>query len=188
MKSKILAAVAAAFILLPAARVLAAENRGTPIAVTAEALQEFENRKKELDAREKELADRSKSLDMQEKILQEKLRKMEELNKKMADRLEVYKKEHEERITKMVSMVEAMKPQAAAEYVENLDPNLAVELLARLETKRAAKILNLADKKKTARLSELYTGYRDSIQDDTQKKSQEDQKQQSAKDGDLNRG
>src|SRR5689334_12968780 len=51
----------------------------TPIAVTEEALREFESRKKSLDAREQQLDERARALDLQEKILKEKLHKMEEL-------------------------------------------------------------------------------------------------------------
>lgn len=166
----------------------AAKNTGASITITEEALHEFETRKKQLDARERELEEKSKALDLQEKILKEKLKKMEDLNRKMAERLEKYKKDHEDKLAKMVGMVEAMKPQAAAEYVENLDPDLAVEILSRLEVKKAAKILNLADKKKTARLSEMYTGYRDQVDDDLKNKKQDEQQQQSKKEGELNRG
>lgn len=144
------------------------EKKETPIALTVEALQEFETRKKNLDEREKSLNERASSLDVQEKVLREKLKKMEELNKKMSERLEKFKKEHEEKIVKLVAMVESMKPQSAAEYIENMDAELAVEILSRLDTKRAAKIINLADKKKSAKLSELYTGYRESIEEEKQ--------------------
>lgn len=138
-----------------------AEAKQVPLAVTEEAIQELENRKKRLDEREAALDERARALDVQEKILKDKLQKLEELNKKMADRLDAYKKEHEERVTKVVSMMETMKPQAAAEYVENLEPVLAVEVLSRIQVQKAAKIMNLVDKKKAARLSEMYTGYRD---------------------------
>lgn len=164
------------------------KSTGAAITITEDALQEFENRKKQLDARERELDEKAKALDLQDKILKEKLKKMEDLNRKMAERLEKYKKDHEDKLAKMVGMVEAMKPQAAAEYVENLDPDLAVEILSRLDVKKAAKILNLADKKKTARLSEMYTGYRDQVDQDLKDKKQDEQQQQSKKEGEINRG
>jgi len=130
-----------------------------------EAIQELEHRKTALDEREKRLEERGRDLDLQEKLLKEKLKKMEDLNRKMADRLEGFKKEHEARIVKLVAVVEGMKPDAAAQYVENLDPNLAVEILSRISETKASKILNIVDKKKGARLTELYTGYRSSIDD-----------------------
>jgi flagellar motility protein MotE (MotC chaperone) len=152
----------------PAAPTSPAESvpqKSTPIALTAEAIQELETRKNSLDAREKELAEKAKALEVQEKVILEKLKKMEELNKRMADRLDGYKKEHDQKITKLVTVVENMRPQAAAEYVENLDPDLAVEILSRIQIPKAAKIMNLVDKRKSARLTELYTGYRNSITD-----------------------
>lgn len=143
-----------------------------PLAVTPEALQEFQARRETLDRREKELADKERALDVQDKLLQEKLRRMEELNKKMADRLELYKGEHEGKIKKLVTMVETMKPAAAAPYLETVEPFLAVEVLTRIDVTRAAKIMNLVDKKKSARLTELYAGYRDNADDDKQKKEE----------------
>jgi septal ring factor EnvC (AmiA/AmiB activator) len=83
----------------------AAKNTGASITITEEALHEFETRKKQLDARERELEEKSKALDLQEKILKEKLKKMEDLNRKMAERLEKYKKDHEDKLAKMVGMV-----------------------------------------------------------------------------------
>ncbi len=142
-----------------------AKKKSTPIALTMEGIRELEERKVALDAREKALEERARDLDLQEKLLKEKLRKMEELNKKMAERLDTYKKDHEAKIVKLVTVVEGMRPEAAARYVEALDPELAVEILARMKEQRASKILNLLDKQKGARLTELYTGYRDSIEE-----------------------
>ena len=145
----------------------AASTKNTPIALTVEAIQELESRKKALDQRERELDERLRGLETQEKILKEKLRRMEELNKKMAEKLDSFKVDHDQRVVKLVTVVETMKPQAAAEYVENLDPDLAVEILARIQVPKAAKILNLVDKKKSAKLTELYTGYRQSMDGDS---------------------
>lgn len=140
-------------------------KKSTPIALTMEGIQEMEERKIALDTREKQLDERARDLELQEKLLKEKLKKMEELNKRMADRLDVFKKDHEGRIGKLVTVVEGMKPEAAARYVEQLDPDLAVEILARMKELKASKLLNLVDKNKSARLTELYTGYRSSIEE-----------------------
>jgi flagellar motility protein MotE (MotC chaperone) len=142
------------------------QKKSSPsLALSADAIQELENRKVALDQREKQLNERAQDLDLQEKILREKLKKMEELNKKMAERLDSFKKDHDDRIEKLKSVVEGMKPDAAARYVEALEPDLAVEILARIQIQKASKIMNLVDKKLGARLTELYTGYRDSIDD-----------------------
>lgn len=152
----------------------AVENKATPIALTVEAIQELEQRKAELDARERELMERARALEMQEKILKEKIAKMEALRLKMSERLDKFKGEHESKVAKLVTMVETMRPQAAAEYVENLDPDLAVEILGRIQVVRAAKIMNLVDKKKGARLSELYTGYLENLTNDTKTKQEKE--------------
>ena len=149
----------------PSAPAAAPAKKSTPVALTMEAIQELEDRKLALDAREKALEERARDLELQEKLLREKLKKMEDLNKKMAERLDSYQKDHGSRIGKLVAVVEGMKPDAAAQYVEALDPELAVEILARIKELKASKILNLVDKKKGARLTELYTGYRQSIEE-----------------------
>ncbi|HEY8278959.1 MAG TPA: hypothetical protein VIH99_05005 [Bdellovibrionota bacterium] len=140
-------------------------KKTTPVALTMEAIQELEERKTALDSREKQLDERGRDYEIQEKLLKEKLRKMEDLNKRMAERLDSFKKDHEQRIAKLVTVVEGMKPEMAARYVENLDANLAVEILARIKEQKASKILNLVDKKMGAKLTELYTGYRDSLEE-----------------------
>lgn len=146
-----------------------------PLAVTPEALQELQARRDSLEKREKELDDRSRALDIQEKLLQEKLRRMEELNQKMAERLESYKNQNDGKVKKLVTMLETMRPQAAASYLESVDPYLAVEVLTRIDVTKAAKVMNLVDKKRSARLTELYAGYRDEIADDKNKKEVEKQ-------------
>ncbi len=138
---------------------VAPAKKNTPIALTMEGIQEMEERKLALDAREKQLEERARDLELQEKLLKEKLKRMEDLNRRMAERLDGFKKDHEGRITKLVTVVEGMKPEAAARYVEALDPDLAVEILSRIKELKASKILNLVDKQKSARLTELYTGY-----------------------------
>lgn len=143
----------------------AAKAKQTPIALTLEGIQELEDRKVALDAREKQLEERARDLEIQEKLLKEKLKKMESLNQRMAERLDVFKKDHEGRIGKLVTVVEGMKPEMAARYVEALDAYLAVEILSRIQTQKASKILNLVDKQKSARLTELYTGYRSTIEE-----------------------
>jgi flagellar motility protein MotE (MotC chaperone) len=137
----------------------------TPIALTVEAIQDLETRKQALDERELALSERSKALDLQEKLLKEKLQRMDQLKAKITERLDGFKKEHEEKIGKLVAMVEGMRPQAAAEYLESLDPELAVEVIERIQVAKVSKIMNLLDKKKGAKLSELYTGYRTAMAD-----------------------
>ncbi len=136
----------------------------TPVALTLEAIQELEERKNALDLRERLLDERKQELDLQEKLLKEKLAKIEALNQKMAEKLDGFTKEHDQKITKLVTVVETMRPQAAAEYVENLDPELAVQILTRIQVAKAAKILNLVNKKQSAQLTELYTGYRQTME------------------------
>ncbi len=142
-------------------------KKSTALALSAEAISELESKQRQLEEREKALDERSEAISVQERILQEKMRRIDKISKKMAERLDQFKARSQEKITKLVSVVEGMKPDAAAKFFESVDPNLAVEVLTRIDTKRASKILNKVDKDRSARLSELYTGYRSKLSDPT---------------------
>lgn len=134
------------------------------LALSREAINEIEIRQAQLQEQEKILQEREESIKIQEKILSEKMKRIELISEKMAERLDSFKQRSQEKIGKLVSVVEGMKPDAAAKFFESVDPNLAVEVLTRIDTQRASKILNKVDKERSARLSELYTGYRSKIE------------------------
>ncbi len=138
-----------------------------PLALSAEAIRELEEREKSIEEREKELEERSQAIAVQEKVLYNKLKRIEEVSAKMAGRLDKYKEDTEGRVAKIVAMLETMKPDASAAYIESVDPFLAVEVMARINVQKAAKIWNKMDKKVSARLSELYTGFRSKIEKET---------------------
>ena len=134
-----------------------------PLALNVEGMKELEQRERTISEHEKEIAERERAVLVQEKILQIKLKRIEEVSQKMASRLDKFKEESESKVVKLVTMLETMKPDAAAAYVEQVDPNLAVEVMARINVTKAAKIWNKMDKKISARLTELYTGFRSRI-------------------------
>lgn len=164
----------------PAATVAAAKERDpamataqkTPLVLSAEGMKELENRERAIAEKEKELTERENAIQVQERILQNKLKRIEEVSKKMAGRLDRFKEESEGKVGKMVTMLENMKPDAAAAYIENVDPFLAVEVMARINVQKAAKIWNKMDKKISARLSELYTGFRTHIEKEQPREQQ----------------
>jgi len=153
MKSRLILATGCFLLFVAAVGLVRAEDAPKPAAEGAEAVQK---------AAEKAAPKKSNApLALSAEAIQE----MEDLNRKMAERLDGFKKDHEGRIGKLVTVVEGMKPEAAARYVEALDPDLAVEILARIKEAKASKILNLVDKKMGAKLTELYTGYRESAEE-----------------------
>ncbi len=142
-----------------------AADEPSRLALSVEAINELEAKQRQLDEREKALAEQAEAIIVQEKILKEKMRRIDDISKKMAERLDGFKSRSQEKIFKLVSIIEEMKSDAAARFFEFVDPNLAVEVLTRIDVKRASKILNKLDKERSARLSELYTGYRSKLKE-----------------------
>ena len=62
----------------------------------------------------------------------------------------------DKRVTQMVEVISAMKPQNAADILTVQDPDLSVRILSEIETSKASKIFNLMDKEVSARLQKQY--------------------------------
>ncbi|MGE4234026.1 MAG: MotE family protein [Bacteriovoracia bacterium] len=122
-------------------------------------LREVDKKRDELDAKDRELKDREKRIEAREQEFDRKLKEMERLRLEISGELEGQRKKNEEKVGKLVTVLETMSPKSASGVLENLDEWLAVEVLKRMDSKRLAKIMNIMDKAKTAKLSELLTGY-----------------------------
>lgn len=124
-----------------------------------EVLRAIDTKQATLSAKETELSEREKALQRREQDLDDKIRKLESLRASIRGEMDEQKKNNEERVLKLVSVMETMSPKSASGVLETIDDGLAVEVLKRIETKRMAKILNIMDKNRSAKLSELMTGY-----------------------------
>lgn len=60
------------------------------------------------------------------------------------------------RITHMVNVVSAMKPQTASDLLSQQDPSLSVKILGLLDAAKVSKIFNLMDKEISAKLQKQY--------------------------------
>jgi flagellar motility protein MotE (MotC chaperone) len=134
------------------------EHAGSAVSISEHA-QKLEEKERALSQREMAIVERERLLEQREKDLDSRIQKLEALRATIQGEFEEQRKANEERVVKLVQVMETMTPKSASGVLENIDDSLAVEVLKRLETKRMAKILNIMDKNRSARLSELMTGY-----------------------------
>ncbi len=120
----------------------------------------LEERKQQLDVREKELQKLEEELQEQKLALEKRLRDLDDLRTKISSRLDEKVKVDQEKVDKLVEFYSNMKPQQAAKVFEDIDEDLAVEILNKMKKKSAADIMNLLKSEKAQKLSEKFAGYK----------------------------
>ncbi|MBI2371538.1 MAG: hypothetical protein HYV08_15125 [Deltaproteobacteria bacterium] len=111
-------------------------------------------RRQELDEKEKQLLEREAQLRALEKSIEEKL---QQLARRRAELEQVVKGREEKReaeIGRLVRVYEGMKPEGAARLVERLDAQVVLELFTRMKETKVAKILALVEPTRAVRISE----------------------------------
>lgn len=125
--------------------------------------EKLQQRKAELDLREKELAELEEELQKQKVELDKRIQQLEETRDQIAQILKDRVQMDQEKVNKLIELYSNMKPKQAADIIGSLNEDLAVEVLAKMKKKNAAEIMNLLPPEKARVLSEKYTGYRRSI-------------------------
>ena len=120
----------------------------------------LEERKQQLDVKEKELQRLEEELQEQKLALEKRLRDLEDLRSKISNRLDEKVKVDQEKVDKLVEFYSNMKPVNAAKVFEDIDEDLAVEILNKMKKKSAADIMNLLKSDKAQKLSEKFAGYK----------------------------
>lgn len=118
------------------------------------------DRKNELDLRDRELTALEEELHKQRVEVEERIRRLDRVREEVAgvlkDRVEV----DQQKVSTLVDFYMNMKPKQAADIFTNLNEDLAVEVLSKMKKKSAAEILNLIEPAKARALSEKFTGYK----------------------------
>jgi flagellar motility protein MotE (MotC chaperone) len=122
------------------------------------ALEDIAKRKKELDDREARLTARDQELSAREKAAQDELKKIQAVRSEIEQVQGAKQKENEEKIARIVELLEGMTPKAASQLVATYDERLAVVAMSRMSTQKLSKILNLMEPKRSVRLMELLAG------------------------------
>lgn len=117
------------------------------------------DRKKQLDLREKELEELEQELNKQKVEIEARIQYLEKVRRDIAgvlkDRVEV----DQEKVKKLVEFYSSMKPAQAAEIIGTINEDLAIGVLQNMKKKNAAAILNMIEPKKARKLSEKFAGY-----------------------------
>tara|TARA_B100001248_G_scaffold262689_1_gene260940 strand:+ start:3719 stop:4468 length:750 start_codon:yes stop_codon:yes gene_type:complete len=121
--------------------------------------QGLEERRKELDQREKNLNALADEIQSQRQDLDKKLAEIKKIREDISSALSTEVNKDEKRVQKLVEVYSNMKPALAAKLFEELDEKLAIEILGKMKKANAANILNYIEPAKARRLSEKYAGY-----------------------------
>ena len=118
------------------------------------------DKRKELDLREKELNELEGELHKQRLEIEARIQHLEKLRDTIAgvlrDKVEVDQK----KVKRLVDFYSNMKPQQAAKIIGTLNEDLAIEVLGQMKKKSAAAIMNLLEPGKAQVLSEKFAGYK----------------------------
>jgi flagellar motility protein MotE (MotC chaperone) len=121
-------------------------------------LADLQSQRERLVQRENDLASKESELKVREQAVAEQLKKLEEIRADIAKTQEFNKKDSEEKIAKVVDMIQNMSPKAAAKVINELDESLAVAAIDKMDTAKLSKIMNNLEPKKSSRLSEILAG------------------------------
>jgi flagellar motility protein MotE (MotC chaperone) len=117
------------------------------------------DRKQQLDLREKELEELEQELNKQRVEVESRIQYLETVRRDIAgvlkDRVEV----DQEKVMKLVEFYSNMKPAQAAQIISNLNEDLAIGVLSNMKKKNAAEIMNMLEPTKAQALSEKFAGY-----------------------------
>jgi flagellar motility protein MotE (MotC chaperone) len=122
------------------------------------ALGDLADRRKELEKKEAALLAREQDLAAREKATQEELKKIQQIRSEIDQVQGARTKESDERVARIVEVLEAMNPKAASQLIATYDERLAVQAMGRMSTPKLSKILNVMEPKRSVKLMELLAG------------------------------
>jgi flagellar motility protein MotE (MotC chaperone) len=121
-------------------------------------IEDLKKRNEELEARAKQLEAREAEFKAKEVALDEELKRLEKVRSEIDAANGVVRKENEEKVAKLVAMLETMSPKAASQMVATIDDALAVAAMSRMTTPKLAKIMNVMEPGRSSKLAELLAG------------------------------
>lgn len=117
-------------------------------------------KREELDLREKELGELEEELHKQKAEVEARIQHLEGLREQIAGVLKEKVEVDQEKVNRLVEFYSNMKPQQAAKVIGTLNEDLAIEVLGKMKKKSAAEIMNLLEPDKAQVLSEKFAGYK----------------------------
>jgi flagellar motility protein MotE (MotC chaperone) len=106
-----------------------------------ELLQNLSERREALEEREQALSERAALLTVAERRIDEKMAELTALRAQLEGMMGMVDEEQEARLTRLVSMYEAMRPTDAADIFNGLDMDVLIDVLQRMREQKSAPIL-----------------------------------------------
>lgn len=122
-------------------------------------LSALNERKKELDRRDRELSELESELHKQKREIDLRIKDLEKIRSEISTLFEEKIKVDEKKVKKLVDIYSNMKPQQAADALNIVNEDLAIAIMGKMKKKNTADILNLLPPDKAKRLSEVFAGY-----------------------------
>ena len=117
----------------------------------------LQNKKVELEMKDRELKAKEKELQGLEMMINKKIRRDERILAEMDNILKKIEREKKERMDLVVKTYEKMDPGDAAVRLEDVRKRLVVRILSNMKARKAAKILSLMDPERAAGYTEEIT-------------------------------
>ncbi|MDR3606760.1 MAG: hypothetical protein P4M08_05180 [Oligoflexia bacterium] len=133
-------------------------GRGEGCLTDPSVLDDIQSQRDQLARREKDLAAKEAEMKSREQAVSEQIKKLEQIRADIAKTEALHKQDSEEKVAKLVDMMQTMSPKSAARVMSELDETLAVATMDKMETVKLAKIMNNLEPKKSSRLSEILAG------------------------------
>jgi flagellar motility protein MotE (MotC chaperone) len=116
-------------------------------------LQALQNRREELDAREKEMGVQEDLLKVTEKRIEEKIAELKKIESTIQSLLKKHDAQEEKKLQSLVKMYEAMKPKDAARIFESLEMNILIQVVERMKERRVAPVMAAMQSEAAKRLT-----------------------------------
>lgn len=135
-----------------------ADAAGSACITSPVAVEDLNQQREKLQAREKELAAKEAELKALEQAVNEEFKKLDQARSDIAKIEGLKKKENQEKVAKIVETLETMSPKPASALLSSLDEPLAVTAMEQMSTQKLAKIMNIMEAGRSSRLTELLAG------------------------------
>lgn len=144
---------------MPADAALTPEDFDLPSGAEREVLSSLADRRKELDARERELQLEARLLEASERRVQARIAELKEIEARIEELFGVQEEEQQQQLASLVTMYETMKPKDAARILGQLDMDVLIQVVKGMSERKMAPILAAMDPVTAQELTiELATG------------------------------
>jgi len=138
---------------------LTPEQFDQPSAVERGLLHSLSDRRRELDAREREIAMQGRLLEASERRVEARIDELKEIESRIETLFGVQEEAEEQQLNSLVTMYQSMKPKDAARIFGQLDMDILIQVVKRMSERKMAPILAAMDPIAAQELTvELVTG------------------------------